>query len=168
MGTVRGHGADRRGRDLAEEAARAADTAGRVLAAANAALPLPGQPRLRLWQALTTLREHRGDGHNAALVAAGIGPVHAHVLKLASGESEPGVLQRGRSWDEEDWSTATRDLLQLGWLTEDVRLSDAGAAARDGRRAAHRRGRGRRRGGRWATPAPDAWPSCWPRWHGRY
>jgi hypothetical protein len=116
--------------DLAEEAARAADTAGRVLAAANAALPLPDEPRLRLWQALTTLREHRGDGHNAALVAAGIRPVHAHVLKLASGESEDGVLQRSRNWDEDDWSAATRDLLHLGWLTDGARLSDAGAAAR--------------------------------------
>lgn len=116
--------------DLAEEAARAADTAGRLLAAANAALPLADSPRQRLWQAVTTLREHRGDGHNAALVAAGIGPVHAHILKLASGESEHGALQRGRNWDEQDWSAATRDLLGLGWLTDEGRLSDAGAAAR--------------------------------------
>src|SRR5262245_9038111 len=45
---------------------------GRVLAAANAALPAPAEPVDRLWQAATTLREHRGDGHVAALVAAGL------------------------------------------------------------------------------------------------
>jgi hypothetical protein len=116
--------------ELAAQAARATDTAGRVLAAANAALRLPEQPRLRLWQAVTTLREHRGDGHNAALVAAGIGPVHAHLLKEASGESEGGVLRPGRDWDEQHWSTATGDLRELGWLSDQGRLSDAGAAAR--------------------------------------
>jgi hypothetical protein len=116
--------------DLAEEAARAADTAGRLLAAANVALPVPDTPRLRLWQAVTTLREHRGDGHNAALVSAGIGPVHAHIVKLASGESESGVLQRGRNWGDEDWAVASRDLHERGWLTDDDRLTAAGAAAR--------------------------------------
>lgn len=58
--------------ELAWQAATAADTAGRVLAAANQALPRPAQPHLALWQATTTLREHRGDGHNAVLLARGI------------------------------------------------------------------------------------------------
>jgi hypothetical protein len=117
--------------ELAEQAARAADTVGRLLAAANAALPLPEPPRLRLWQAVTTLREHRGDGHNAALVAAGIGPVAAHLLKEASGESEREVLQTGRDWEDRHWSTAAGELRQRGWLADDGRLSAAGAAARD-------------------------------------
>jgi hypothetical protein len=34
----------------------------------------------RLWHAATLLREHRGDGHNAALLAHGIGGTEAHVL----------------------------------------------------------------------------------------
>ena len=60
--------------ELAWQAAMAADCAGRVLAAANQALPRPDQPHLALWQAATTLREHRGDGHVAALVARGVTP----------------------------------------------------------------------------------------------
>lgn len=36
--------------------------------------------RRRLWHAATLLREHRGDGHNAALVAHGIGGIEAHVF----------------------------------------------------------------------------------------
>jgi hypothetical protein len=116
--------------ELAEEAAQAADTPGRLLAAANAAQPFPDPAHLRLWQAATTLREHRGDGHNAALLAAGIGPVHAHVLKEAGGESEAGVLRASRGWTEEQWSAATSDLRKRGWLSDDGDLTDAGVAAR--------------------------------------
>ena len=40
----------------------------------------PEEPVARLWHAATLQREHRGDGHNAALVAKGIGGTEAHVL----------------------------------------------------------------------------------------
>ena len=56
---------------LARDAALAADTAGRSLAAANADLPWPDEPHQVLWQAITLLREHRGDGHIAVLLTAG-------------------------------------------------------------------------------------------------
>jgi len=40
----------------------------------------------RLWHGANLLREHRGDGHVAALVACGIGGTEAHVLHaLAEG-----------------------------------------------------------------------------------
>src|SRR5271154_1599417 len=51
------------------------DFSGRGLAAAHAALSVPGGESTdlaRLWQAATLLREHRGDGHFAALAAADI------------------------------------------------------------------------------------------------
>ena len=63
-----------RAADALGAAAAAADVAGRVLAAANAALPPRHDPVERLWQATTVLREHRGDGHVAALVTAGVSP----------------------------------------------------------------------------------------------
>jgi hypothetical protein len=56
----------------------------RVLYAALRALPVPEEPVARLWHAATLLREHRGDGHTAALVAAGIGGTQAHVLHALS------------------------------------------------------------------------------------
>lgn len=71
--------------DLLWAAAEAADDSGRVIAAANQALPRPAEPHLALWQAATTLREQRGDGHVAALVAAGVRPVEALVLRVADG-----------------------------------------------------------------------------------
>ncbi|MEV4134242.1 MarR family transcriptional regulator [Dactylosporangium sp. NPDC049742] len=73
-----------RAADLATKAATSAPTEGRVLYAALRTLPVPEEPVARLWHAATLLREHRGDGHNAALVAAGIGGTEAHVLHALS------------------------------------------------------------------------------------
>jgi hypothetical protein len=66
------------------EAAAGAPAEGRVLYAALRALPVPEEPVARLWHAATLLREHRGDGHNAALVTEGIGGTQAHVLHALS------------------------------------------------------------------------------------
>ena len=73
-----------RAAEVAAKAATGAPTQGRVLYAALRALPVPQQPVARLWHAATLLREHRGDGHIAALVAAGIGGTQAHVLHALS------------------------------------------------------------------------------------
>jgi hypothetical protein len=112
--------------DLLWRAAQHADCAGRVLGAANQAVPLPDDPFARLWQATTTLREHRGDGHIASLVAHGIGPIEAMALKVAAGESQARDLQLGRGWDETAWAAAEARLEERGWveggvLTEDGR-----------------------------------------------
>ncbi len=69
-----------RAADLATRAATSAPTEGRIMYAALRTLPLPEEPVARLWHAATLLREHRGDGHIAALVTAGIGGTEAHVL----------------------------------------------------------------------------------------
>jgi hypothetical protein len=66
--------------DLATRAALSAPTEGRALYAGLRALDVPEEPVARLWHAGTLLREHRGDGHNAALLAHGIGGTQAHVL----------------------------------------------------------------------------------------
>ncbi len=70
--------------DLATRAAVSAPTEGRALYAGLRALEVPEEPVARLWHAATLLREHRGDGHNAALVAHGIGGTEAHVLMALS------------------------------------------------------------------------------------
>src|SRR5690242_4125433 len=73
-----------RAADLATKAATSAPTEGRVMYAALRALPVPEEPVARLWHAATLLREHRGDGHIAALITAGIGGTEAHVLHALS------------------------------------------------------------------------------------
>jgi hypothetical protein len=117
--------------DLAWQAASAADTAGRILAAANQALPRPAQPHLALWQATTTLREHRGDGHIAVLLARGVSPVQAHLIKAAAGEADPAVLRESRRWSADAWRSAVEELSATGWLDVAAHLTPAGAAQHD-------------------------------------
>ena len=101
---------------LARVAADAVDLSGRPLAAANSAVGIPEEPHLALWQALTTLREHRGDGHNAALLQREVDGVGAHVLAAAAGRSTREWLQRARGWDDAEWDDAVEALTRRGWL----------------------------------------------------
>lgn len=116
---------------LAWRAAEHADTAGRILGAANQALPSPAEPHLRLWQAATTLREHRGDGHVAALVAHGVSPIQSHLLKAAADETDMDLLRQGRKWDDDDWVAGAAALRERGWLDGSDRLTAVGARERD-------------------------------------
>jgi hypothetical protein len=115
---------------LAAVAAGGAQTAGRPLAAANAELPLPEPPHLAMWQALTVLREHRGDGHIAALVGQQVGPVEALVLTAAGGRAPAGLLRAARKWSEDEWAAATESLAGRGWVTAAGAITDGGRAAR--------------------------------------
>jgi len=73
-----------RAADLVIKAGTSARTEGRALYAAVRTLPLPTDPLARLWHGSNLLREHRGDGHVAALVTMGIGGTEAHVLHALS------------------------------------------------------------------------------------
>lgn len=114
---------------LVRRAAQAADTTGRPLAAANAALPWPDEPHLALWQAATVLREHRGDGHLAALVGAELDPVEALVSFAAIGAARPEVFV-SRGWSDEEWSQARERLLKRGLLADDGTATEAGRVLR--------------------------------------
>lgn len=110
--------------ELIEAAVDKLDTAGRVLGAANAALPPPESLLGRLWQASTTLREHRGDGHVAALVTAGLGGCEALVLRAGHDLSREVLQPRG--WSDEDWAAAAGRLANRGWLDTAGRVTTAG------------------------------------------
>jgi hypothetical protein len=110
-------------------AARDLDQAGRTLAAANIALPVPDEPVARLWHAATVLREHRGDGHIAALVAADLSGCEA--LALRSGVAGgPGRehLQPARGWTDAEWDEAADRLAGRGLLRADCAATEAGIA----------------------------------------
>jgi hypothetical protein len=105
--------------------------AGRVLAAANAALAVPGDgfsALARLWQAATLLREHRGDGHFAALVAAGVDGCESIVLRCGI-DLRREDLQPIRGWTDEEWDDARSRLADRGWVGADGTLTAAGRAA---------------------------------------
>ena len=105
--------------ELAGRAASAVEAPGRPLAAANAGLPVSDVPHLALWQAVTTLRENRGDGHIAALLLREVTGVSAHVLAVAAGRTTREWLQRARGWDDEAWDGAVERLTARGWLDDD-------------------------------------------------
>jgi hypothetical protein len=97
-------------------------------------LELPADPLGRLWQLATTLREHRGDGHIAALVTEGITGLQAHLLQSASGHMPQEVLRRARiGWTDEDWAGAANALRARGLLTDGpgLALTPAGRALLD-------------------------------------
>src|SRR5260221_3828986 len=117
--------------DMLLRAADGLDCAGRVLAAANAARPAPDEPTARLWHAATLLREHRGDGHFAALVAADIDGCEALVLRTGSEVGPPREqLQPVRGWTDEDWEQAAVRLADPGWVDSGGGVTPDGAAAR--------------------------------------
>ena len=116
--------------DLLWRATGDLDFAGRVLSAANSELPVSGDPLTRLWQATTLLREHRGDGHFAALAAADIDGCEAVVLRCAKDISRD-LMQPVRGWTDEEWDAAGARLAERGWIGEDATLTAAGRVVHD-------------------------------------
>jgi len=114
--------------ELAVTAAAAVDAPGRPLAAANTAVVVRGEPHLVLWQALTTLREHRGDGHTVALVTREVDGIQSHVLAAAAGRSDRAWLQKARGWDDAAWDDAEVRLADRSWLDDDGGLTAQGLA----------------------------------------
>ncbi len=106
---------------------------------------LADDPMLALWQATTILREHRGDGHVAALVDAGLDGLEAHISFVGTGAvpacgaaAGPGLERRGVGGGRADHGGA-----RAGWTRRTRRRSPR---------------RGRRLGSRSRRP-PTGWPS---------
>jgi len=114
--------------DLLWRAIGELDFSGRVLAAADAALPVPGDGLARLWQAATVLREHRGDGHWAALAAADIDGCEAVALRCCL-DLRREDLQPVRGWTDEAWDDALGRLAGRGWVGANGELTSAGREA---------------------------------------
>ena len=117
--------------ELARTAAAGCTPYGRPLYAANAALAWPEPTHLQLFHAITLLREFRGDGHIAALVADGVSGLEAAVLHVAQGDLwKRGPLQTTRAYSDEEWDGAVAGLQERGWLDGDAQFTDEGRAAR--------------------------------------
>ncbi|MFJ6181853.1 hypothetical protein [Streptomyces sp. NPDC092295] len=117
--------------ELALRATEACRREARPLYAANAGLPVPEEPHLALWHAATLLREHRGDGHLAALAVAGLSGIEALVLHNATGTGPTSALfMRTRGWSAEQWAAARDGLRERGLLDEAGDLTASGAALR--------------------------------------
>jgi hypothetical protein len=114
--------------DRLEAAARAIDLPGRTLAAAYADLPWPADAPGRLWHAATILREHRGDGHVASLLTAGLDGCESLVLRDAvDGGRLRASMQPARGWSDDDWQAAAERLRARGWLSSDGSVTVTGS-----------------------------------------
>lgn len=100
------------------------DGMGRPLFSALRELPLPSSPQGRLWRAAELVREHRGDGHLAATVAAGLDAVEANVFtELWLGYSL-GEYSGTRGWSAERIAAAVASLESRGWLRDGALTGD--------------------------------------------
>lgn len=102
-----------------EEAIGRATGAGRPLFSANRDTTAPEDRVAALWQAATTLREHRGDSHVALLSCEGLDGCEAHVLFAACEGVPAEMYQQGRGWSAQDWQTAVERLVARRLLTND-------------------------------------------------
>lgn len=118
--------------DLLDRSADGMTWHGRPLAAGNAGVAAPEQPFARAWQSLAVLREHRGDGHVAALLGAQLDPVEALVVMAGwQDQLSRRFLQGSRMWDDDAWQAGVDRLRGRGLVDEDGQLTDDGAALRD-------------------------------------
>ncbi|AFM17788.1 hypothetical protein Mycch_3036 [Mycolicibacterium chubuense NBB4] len=102
--------------DLVEKAHDGVDVGGRTLYAANRALDWPRDPVARLWHAATLLREHRGDGHVAVLIAEGVSGRESNVLHAAAGRVPEAMIKRSRDYDDTAWEHHCEALRRRGLL----------------------------------------------------
>lgn len=118
--------------DLARRASEGCTVAGRPLYAAHADLAWPEEPHLVLFHALTLLREHRGDGHVASLVDAGLSGLEALITHTATGRgfTRPAA-QATRGWSDEEWAEALSGLVARRLTTAEEELTDAGRRLRE-------------------------------------
>jgi hypothetical protein len=123
---------------LARRACGGLSMQGRALAAGYASLPWPDDPLMALWHAAGIIREHRGDGHIAALVTAPLDPVEA-ILTAGLDTGTTQFMRETRGWDDAEWAAAGQRLAARGLLHGGERshegsdvgeLTDAGVALR--------------------------------------
>ena len=117
--------------ELLTTAATSAPLDGRPMYAALRSLPLPEEPVARLFQAASLLREHRGDGHIAALMAEGIAGLEAHVL-LSIDMGIPGTkFGRIHHLPAEQLSSLVEGMKARGLVEDESTFTPAGRATKD-------------------------------------
>jgi hypothetical protein len=116
--------------ELLTKAAASAPVEGRPMYAVPRALPIPEEVVARLFHAATLLREHRGDGHVAALMVNGVGGLEAHVL-LALDLGVPAErFGRLHHLPAEQLAAVIDGTRRRGWIGDDGWLSAEGRAVK--------------------------------------
>jgi hypothetical protein len=121
--------------EVLQRAVAGLDGTGRVLFAALRAQPPLTDPYGWLWRAADLVREHRGDSHIAACVAAGLDPVRMGILSEVWLGYPIGEYSGTRAWPPEVHAAAV-SRLEADGLLADGAITDDGRAFRDGIEAA--------------------------------
>jgi hypothetical protein len=103
------------------------DADGRPLYAGHAELDWPDEPYGQVWHAITLLREYRGDGHVALLLAHGLTGLESLITHTATGIGfDPEFGRKLRGWTREQWDAGVDGLRGRGLLDQDGVLTQAG------------------------------------------
>jgi hypothetical protein len=117
-----------RAADLLTKAATSAPIEGRPMYAALRAVPVPDDVVARLFHAASLLREHRGDGHIAALMVEGVGGLEAHVLFALAMDMPAAKFGRIHHLPAAQLGAVIDGMRDRGLIGEDGWLSEHGRA----------------------------------------
>jgi hypothetical protein len=117
--------------ELLTKAATSAPLQGRPMYAALRALPVPDDLVTRVFHAASLLREHRGDGHIAALISNGIGGTEAHVLFALELEMPAEKFGRIHHLPAAQLTAVIDGMRDRGLIGDDGWLSERGHAVRE-------------------------------------
>lgn len=119
-----------RAADLLVKAATSAPVEGRPMYAALRSLPIPDEVVARAFHAASLLREHRGDGHVAALMTEGVGGLEAHVLLALDMGMRAEKFGRLHHLPAAQVAAVIDGMRDRGLIGEDGWLSDQGRAVK--------------------------------------
>jgi hypothetical protein len=120
-----------RATELLLKAATSAPSEGRPMYAALLALPIPDEVVGRLFHAGALLREHRGDGHIAALMIEEIGRLECHVFFALSLDMPAEKFGRIHHLPKEQIDAVVDGLRDRGLVNGDGRFTDEGRAKKE-------------------------------------
>ena len=119
-----------RATDLLMKAATSVPWEGRPMYAALRALPIPDDLAARMFHAASLLREHRGDGHIAALVSEGVGGLEAHVLLALDMGMRAEKFGRIHHLPQAQLAAVVGGMRDRGLIADDGWLSEQGRAVK--------------------------------------
>jgi hypothetical protein len=119
-----------RAADLLTKAALSAPVEGRPMYAALRAMPIPPDVVEQIFHSASMLREHRGDGHIAALMVAGIGGLEAHVLLALDMDMPAERFGRVHHLPRPQLQAVIDTMRDRGLIGEDGWLTEQGRAVK--------------------------------------
>jgi hypothetical protein len=117
-----------RATDLLTKAATSAPVEGRPMYAALLACDPPDDVVVRCFHVASLLREHRGDGHVAALMAEGVGGLEAHALLALDLGLQPHEFGRLHHLPAAQVGAVVEGLRSRGIVGDDGWFTEEGAA----------------------------------------